>query len=55
MRPLAVLALFFAALAMASPVETNEPNEPVVPMDTNRCRRGYDRCIAVRELLARAS
>lgn len=47
MRPLAVLALFFAGLAIASPVEDNKSNEPIPPMNEARCRRGYERCIAV--------
>lgn len=49
MRPLAVLALFFAALAIASPVEENdnEPNDPVIPLDENRCGPGYEPCLTV--------
>jgi hypothetical protein len=49
MRHLAVLALFLAAVAMASPAENKESNEPVVPLEEDRCRPGYERCIAVRE------
>lgn len=59
MRPLAVLALFFAALTLAAPVdEQNDPNEaivpndPVFPPDLDRCRRGYDQCVAVRNSLS---
>lgn len=49
MRPLAFLTLFLAALAVASPVdEQYELNEPVLPQDEDRCKQGYDECIAVR-------
>ena len=58
MRPLEVIAFFFAALALASPVdEQNELNQPIVPTDPvlfpdeDRCRRGYDQCVAVRNSL----
>jgi hypothetical protein len=51
MRPLAILALVFATLAISSPVEEHsepvEANEPVIPPGEDRCRRGYDECIAV--------
>ena len=53
MRPLAIITLFFATLAIASPTDdSNAENQdpdfrPVVPLGVNRCRRGYDRCIAV--------
>ncbi|KAI2793562.1 hypothetical protein POX_a00143 [Penicillium oxalicum] len=52
MRPLAIITLFFATLAIASPTDdSNAENQdpdfrPVVPLGVNRCRRGYDRCIA---------
>jgi hypothetical protein len=49
MRPLPFLALFFAALAMASPVEENinESNDPVIPLDEARCGPGYEPCLTV--------
>lgn len=58
MRPLTALALFLAALALASPVDEQNglnqpivPNDPVLPPDEDRCRPGYDQCVAVRNSL----
>lgn len=49
MRPFSFLTLFLAALAVASPVdEQNELNEPILPPGEDRCKQGYDQCVAVR-------